>query len=147
MTPKVGGQKMCLSGMAILLVLLASCAGGHKHEHQDQVLPPPPNANSEAATAMMEGNRLFADHQWTAALPKYEKAIQTQPKLAEAHYNLALTLYKKGRISESRPHFIEAANLAPGHPVIWDAPPFRKYGTVKSADSEPPSPEPGGHQH
>ena len=147
MFKKVGGQTMCLSGIAIFLVLLASCAGGHNHKHQDQVLPPPQNANSEAATAMMEGNRLFEDHQWTAALPKYEKAIRIQPKLAEAHYNLALTLYRKGSMLSARPHFVEAANLAPGHPVIWNAPPFRKYGTVESAATELPSTGQGGHQH
>ena len=93
------------------------------------------------------GNQRFAEHLWTAARGKYEEAIQAQPKLAEAHYNLALALYRKGPIAAVRQHFIEAANLAPGHPVIWNAPPFRKYGTV-----EPPAPEVGsdddyGHQH
>ena len=73
---------------------------------------------------------------------KYEEAVQAQPKLAEAHYNLGMALYKKGPVSAASPHFIEAADLAPGHPVIWNAPPFRKYGTVESS---PPTSAPDGH--
>jgi tetratricopeptide (TPR) repeat protein len=96
---------------------------------------------------IIEGNRLFAEHRWTAAIGKYEEAIHAQPKLAEAHYNLGLTLYRKGPVSASRPHFIEAADLAPGHPVIWHSPPFRKYGTVQPSTPAPTPDGHMGHQH
>jgi Flp pilus assembly protein TadD len=96
---------------------------------------------------ILEGNQRFAEHRWTAAIGKFEKAVQVQPKLAEAHYNLGLALYRKGPVSAARPHFIEAADLATGHPVIWNAPPFRKYGTVEP--TIPTSAPDGhmGHQH
>ncbi|MCA9455616.1 MAG: tetratricopeptide repeat protein [Nitrospira sp.] len=41
---------------------------------------------------LLDGNRLFAEHRWTAAMMKYEEAIQAQPTLAETHYNLGMVL-------------------------------------------------------
>lgn len=120
-----------------LLVLLAlwtltACATAPQLP-QNEPLPPPGNATPLVAQLLLDGNRLFAEHRWTSAIMKYEEAVKTQPKLAEAHYNLGMALYRKGPVSASHPHFIEAADLAPGHPVIWNAPPFRKYGTAESS--------------
>jgi hypothetical protein len=36
----------------------------------------------------------------------------------------------------AKPHFIQAANLAPGNKVIWDSPPLRRYGNVPDAPAE-----------
>ena len=36
-----------------------------------------------------------------------------------------------GKRDEARPHYMEAANLAPGHQVIWNSPVLRRYGDVK----------------
>jgi len=55
----------------------------------------------------------------------FETAISVDPDLAEAHYNLGMTLYRLGNVTEGDTHFIRAANLAPGSKVIWDAPPLR----------------------
>ncbi len=136
--------KLCM-GFILAVLWLGGCAGT-PHSHQEGPLSPPEHATPLAAQLILEGNQRFAEHRWTAAIGTYEEAIQAQPKLAEAHYNLGLTLYRKGPVSASRPHFIKAANLAPGHPVIWNAPPFRKYGTVEAPDPEEDSDE-YGHQH
>ncbi len=134
-------------GFLLLAVLgLGGCAGT-SHSHQEGPLLPPEHAMPLVAQLILEGNQRFAEHRWTAAIGKYEEAVQAQPELAEAHYNLGLTIYQKGPVAAARPHFIKAANLAPGHSVIWNAPPFRKYGTVESAAPEQPSAGPGGHQH
>ena len=109
----------------ILLLIIAGCATHSDHHHKDSPLRAPKNADPVAAQALLEGNRLFADHQWTATIKKYQEAIQAQPSLAEAHYNLALTLDQQGRFSESRPHYRKAADLAPGNKVIWNAPHFK----------------------
>jgi Flp pilus assembly protein TadD len=79
---------------------------------------------------MEEGNRLFAARQWEQAKAQYEAAINAQPSLAEAHYNLALVIDILGDGAAARRHYIEAANLAPGHKVIWDSPPLRRHGLV-----------------
>ncbi|GJL53027.1 MAG: hypothetical protein NPIRA02_01590 [Nitrospirales bacterium] len=137
-----------LIGTAFLFaVLVAGGCASPSSSTKEAPLPPPEHANSLAAQLIIKGNQLFAEHQWTAAIGIYEEAIQAQPELAEAHYNLGVVLYRKGPVAAARPHFIEAANLAPGHPVIWNAPPFRKYGTVESASPEPATDGHMGHQH
>ena len=134
--------------LCVLLALwiIGGCAGA-AHAPQDGPLPPPENADPLAAQLILDGNRLFAEHRWTAAIEKFEEAIQAQPTLAEAHYNLGLTLYRKGPVSAARPHFIQAADLAPGHPIIGNAPPFRKYGTVETSSPGPAPDGHMGHQH
>jgi tetratricopeptide (TPR) repeat protein len=134
--------------LCVLLALwiIEGCAGA-AHAPQDGPLPPPENADPLAAQLILDGNRLFAEHRWTSAIGKYEEAVHTQPKLAEAHYNLGMALYRKGPVSAAGPHFIEAADLAPGHPIIGNAPPFRKYGTVEPGTHIPLSDDFMGHQH
>jgi Flp pilus assembly protein TadD len=84
---------------------------------------------------MGEGNKLFAARKWEAAKEQYEAAIKAQPSLAEAHYNLAMVIEVLGDEATARKHYVEAANLAPGHKVIWDAPPFRVHGLVEGSKS------------
>lgn len=134
--------------LSVLLALwvIGGCASS-PHTPQNDPLPPPENASPLAAQLILDGNRLFAEHRWTAAIGKFEEATQAQPTLAEAHYNLGMALYRKGPVSAASPHFIEAANLAPGHPVLWNAPPFRKYGTVAPSTPGSAPDRHLGHQH
>ncbi len=96
---------------------------------------------------MEEGNRLFAAHQWEAAKKEYEGAIEIQPSLAEAHYNLGLALMRLGDPNEARHHFLEAANLAPGNKVIWNSPPLRRHGNVQTKAEAEATESGGGHSH
>ncbi|MEE8612808.1 MAG: tetratricopeptide repeat protein, partial [Nitrospirales bacterium] len=96
---------------------------------------------------MEQGTQLFAAHHLEAAKKEYEAAIKIQPSLAEAHYNLALTLEQLGNPKEARHHYLEAANLAPGHKVIWNSPPLRRYGNVQSESEYEASESGGGHSH
>ncbi len=130
----------------LFVLIIGGCAGPSAHPN-GQPLEPLANADPEAAKYLIEGNHRFGDHQWTTAIRKYEEAIHVQPSLAEAHYNLALTLDQQGRFSESRPHYLKAADLAPGHPVMWNAPPFRHYGTVEPETHLQAPDGHMGHQH
>lgn len=112
--------------LVCLAVLVAGCAAPAKKKVF--TLSSPAGTVPAAAAAMDEGNRLFAQGQWAPAKSQYEAAIKTQPTLAEAHYNLALSLDRLGERAAATAHYKEAANLAPGHKVIWDAPPFKQYG-------------------
>jgi hypothetical protein len=117
--------------------LLLSLLAGHSPSPQVELLPLSEHATSLAEEMILKGNRRFAERRWTDVIGKYEEAIHAQPKIAEAHYNLGPTLFLPERTRFniwSSLHFIEAANLAPGHPVIWNASSFRKYGRV-----EPPA--------
>ena len=120
----------------VMVIVLAACATSSV---ADRTLKAPLGTSPAAVTAMDEGNRLFAARKWDAAKAQYEAAINAQPALAEAHYNLALIYDVLRDDATARKHYIEAANLAPGHKVIWDAPPLRRHGDVdahpKSSDT------------
>ncbi len=94
------------------------------------VLDPPSQTLTQVQTYLTEGNRLFHEGRWEGARQQFQAAVQAQPDLAEAHYNLAVTMEHMGNREGAKPHFIEAANLAPGHKVIWNSPPLRRYGNV-----------------
>ena len=101
------------------------------------VLDPPANSMAQVQNFFTEGNRLFREGRWEGARQQFQAAVQAQPDLAEAHYNLAVTMEHLGDSVGAKPHFIEAANLAPGHKVIWNSPPLRRYGNVPDAPVEP----------
>ena len=56
------------------------------------------------------------------------RRVLQQSDLAEAHYNLAVSLDRMGNRTDAKKHYITAANLAPGNKVIWDSPPMREIG-------------------
>lgn len=113
--------------------LVSGCA---MTSHEERTLRAPAGALPAAVTAMEEGNKLFAERKWEAAKAQYEAAIKAQPSLAEAHYNLAMVIETLGDEATARRHYVEAANLAPGHKIIWDAPPFRMHGFVEGAKAK-----------
>ena len=139
-----GGGFRRIFWVGVLGMFVVGCAG---HNHQEQVLKPPAAAESAAVGAMEEGNRLHAAHQWQAAKAQYEAAIKIQPALAEAHYNLALTLDMLGEAAVAYRHYMKAADLAPGHKVIWDSPPLRRWGDVESESELDSSDVESGHSH
>ncbi len=114
--------------MVVLAIVLAGCAS--RPMAAERTLKAPANSVPAAAAAMEEGNRLFGGRQLEAAKLQYQEAIKAQPTLAEAHYNLALVYDFLRDDATAKHHYMEAANLAPGHKVIWDAPPLRRHGDV-----------------
>lgn len=90
------------------------------------VLPAPNGTKPEAAAQVEKGNALFVSKDFAGAEQAFRQAILVDAGLAEAHYNLALSLDQTGRKDEAKKHYIEAANLAPGNKIIWDSPPLRQ---------------------
>jgi Flp pilus assembly protein TadD len=111
----------------VLSVLSGSCAT--QASIPSQPLSAPPGTSKEIVTKLQEGNRLYQTGKWPEAKAVYASIITSQPSLAEAHYNLALALDRLGDGDAARVHYMEAANLAPGNKVIWDAPPLRRYNS------------------
>ena len=109
----------------LAMMAVVGCASQHKVE----VRPLHASAGTSAVVSQQleQGNQLFAQQDWAGAQQVYLATIQADQTLAEAHYNLALTLERLGEKAEARKHYVAAANLAPGNKVIWDAPPLRKY--------------------
>jgi len=89
------------------------------------VLQAPEGVSPAVAAQLDRGNALFAAQKWAEAGQIYRQTITAEPTLAEAHYNLAATLHRAGNIAEAKKHYMEAASLAPGNKIIWDAPPLR----------------------
>ena len=110
------------------LVFVGACSS--TEEARLTALNAPSGSNPDALLAVKAGNQAFADGQWAEAKQHYEKAIGVQETLAEAHYNLALTLDRLGQRKQAEAHYTEAANFAPGHPVIWNSRIYRRYGDV-----------------
>lgn len=109
----------------VLAMALVGCASRQKVEVP--ALHPPTGTSAVVSQQLEQGNQLYAQQDWAGAKRVYLATIQSDPALAEAHYNLALALERLGEKSEARKHFVAAANLAPGNKVIWDAPPLRKF--------------------
>ena len=110
-------------------VLVMMAVVGCARQHKAEVRPLHAAAGTSAVVSQQleQGNQLFAQQDWAGAQQVYLATIQADQTLAEAHYNLALTLERLGEKAEARKHYVAAANLAPGNKVIWDAPPLRKY--------------------
>ena len=101
------------------------------------VLDPPSNIGTPVQAFFTEGNRLFREGRWGGARQQFQAAVQAQPDLAEAHYNLGLAMDHMGDSEGARSHYIKAANLAPGNKVIWNSPPLRRYGNVPDKPADP----------
>ncbi len=116
--------------LIVMGVMAGACAGGGGRQTLEEALPAPRGTVPAAATANEEGIKLFYKRQWEPAKQKFEAAIQAQPTLAEAHYNLGLVYDAMRNDKEARKHFIEAANLAPGNKEIWNSPALRSHGNL-----------------
>ncbi len=110
------------------LVFLGACSSTEKV--RITALNAPGGSNPEAASILKAGNEAFAAGKWAVAKQQYEKAISIQETMAEAHYNLALTLDRLGQRKQAETHYTQAANFAPGHQVIWNSRIYRRYGDV-----------------
>ena len=109
----------------LMTILLAGCAA--ERQAPIETLQAPAGTAASLTEAMERGNSQFAAQDWSGAKDTYAAIIRTDPSLAEAHYNLALTLDRLGDKAEARKHYVQAANLAPGNKIIWNAPPLRKF--------------------
>lgn len=94
-----------------IVLLLAGCAG----------IPPVEVASgntSQAAAQVREGIIELNNGKYESAGERFETAILLDPKLAEAHYNLAIVLEDQGKEADAKRHLKEAASLAPNNPGI-----------------------------
>ena len=131
--------------MLLIVVLAGMLIGsGCQSAPNRMILPAPAGTNAAAARHNDEGLQAYQQQQWESAKQHFKAAIAASPELAEAHYNLGMTLYRLKAMQEGDAHFIQAANLAPGNKVIWDAPPLKG---VKVPDREVSGMSSDGHMH
>lgn len=104
-----------------LSVLLTACATAS--------LPLATHAGADpgAAKHNAEGIAEYNLGHWDAAKAHFEAAVQADPTLAEAHYNLALAFHKLGAHAEATAHLKKAAELAPGNTAITNSRVYRSH--------------------
>ena len=74
-----------------------------------------------------EGVSHYKQGHWDVATDWFKKAVKADPNLAEAHYNLALSLDKMGKHEDATAAFKKAAELAPANPAIKDSLILKKH--------------------
>ena len=77
-------------------------------------------ANAEGLTHARQGH-------WDVAEGHFRNAVEADPKLAEAHYNLGLVLDKLDRHDEAKAAFARAVELAPENSMITESPVLQKH--------------------
>ena len=65
-----------------------------------------------------EGVSHYNQGHWDVAEVHFRKAVEADPSLAVAHFNLALALDKLNKHGEATQHFKKALELAPNDPQI-----------------------------
>lgn len=132
-------KHMILRWMAVLTLagMVTACAAS-RPVPPSQVLAAPATTSEKAASFMAEGARHFLAGDWSRASQAFQQAAAAQPDLAEAHYNLAVSLDHEGKTTEAKNHYFLAANLAPGNKIIWNAPPLRDVVKSKPLLKNPP---------
>ncbi len=104
-----------------LLWVIASCAT------PTGPLATLPMGSPEAAQDNLEGIKDYNNGRWEEARKHFESAIQADPNLPEAHFNLALVLHKLGKHDEAKQHFKTAGELAPKDEVIVESSIYRNH--------------------
>jgi Tfp pilus assembly protein PilF len=74
--------------------------------------------NRAAANRNEDGiDHLLREH-WRKAQADFERALESDPDFAPAHFNLALSLDQQEKHAEATRHFKKAVELDPGDPRI-----------------------------
>lgn len=109
-----------------LVVLQYACA-------MNQPLSAPHGSNATAASHNADGIAHYEMEHWSIAKDHFLSAIEADPNLAEAHFNLGLAFNKLDLQSEATTHFKQAAELAPANNAIVQSQAYRSR-------TAPPSP-------
>jgi len=77
-------------------------------------------ANDEGVSHAQQGH-------WDVAEGHFRKALEADPNLGEAQFNLGLALDKLDKHDEAKAAFVKAAQLAPGNNRIVESPILKKH--------------------
>ena len=86
-----------------------------------------PISSPTAAQHNLEGIKFYNDGNWKSARDHFQAAVQDDPRLPEAHFNLALTEHKLGRHDQAKQHFKTAGELAPSNKEIVESSIYRNH--------------------
>jgi Flp pilus assembly protein TadD len=83
--------------------------------------------NPNAAARNKDGIDHLGWEHWRKAAADFKRAIEVDPEMAAAHFNLALALDRLGRHDDARAEFRAALDLAPDDPLIAENEVLKKH--------------------
>lgn len=116
-----------------ILGMVLSCGqqsgkGPQKAPAVKMALKAPSDAsNKSAAMKNDEGVSHLVQEHWDVSNKFFREAISADPNMAEAHFNLALSLDEMGQHTEASEHFQKARELAPNDPRIAENEVLKKH--------------------
>lgn len=116
-----------------LVILQYACAA------MNPPLSAPPGSHATAAKHNADGIVHYEIGHWSIAKDHFISAVEADPNLAEAHFNLGLALNKLNFQSEATTHFKKAAELAPANSAIVQSSAYRSRTLPPSPSSYGPS--------
>jgi Tfp pilus assembly protein PilF len=118
---------------AITVLVLASCSleAGPKLEKSPigemAIVAPEGYGNNAAAARNQDGiDHLLREH-WRKAEADFSRALEADPNLVAAHFNLALSLDQQEKHAEAAAHFKKAVALAPTDLRVRENSILKKY--------------------
>lgn len=110
-----------LSGVAILTVCAVLSGGPVWADMGKGASPLTAAAGSKAEAHNSEGIEHYSQGHWDVAMKHFMEAAKADPKSAEVHYNLALTLDKTGDHKAATEHFKTAYDLGKDNAEIQNS--------------------------
>ncbi|MFQ5580492.1 MAG: tetratricopeptide repeat protein [Nitrospiria bacterium] len=113
-------RKTCIGFGAVaavsMFLILLSAGFDQAHAKTAPALASPAGARDDGHNA--EGIKHYNKGHWKKAADHFRGAINSDPDLAEAHYNLALALDKMGQHGPATRSFAKALKLGKDNPDI-----------------------------
>lgn len=112
------------------LLVIGLVQAGHAEGKMEKKITPALEAPAGSAGGEQnaQGIQSYNKKEWKEAEKHFREAVKSDDKLAEAHYNLGLTLNKLGQHKEAKPEFARAAELAPSNPTIANSTMVKGHG-------------------
>ena len=118
-------------GVAFIALCLAVGAGAALADMGKAATPLKVAAKSAAESHNNEGIEHYDQGHWDVAKKHFMGATEADPKSAEAHYNLALTLDKSGDHKGATAHFQKAYDMGKDNPDIGNSEILKKHIGMK----------------
>ncbi|MBI4401899.1 MAG: tetratricopeptide repeat protein [Nitrospirae bacterium] len=115
---------LSLGLFCMFLLLVVACEEKKEVGAETAIMSP---AGSAGRTDNDEGVGHYRQGHWDVSEGHFRKAIKADANLAEAHFNLGLTLDKMGKHEDATAEFKKAAELAPTKTAIKDSPILKKH--------------------
>lgn len=112
-------------GLFCLFILMVGACEAKKEVGAETAIMSP--AGSAGRTDNDEGVGHYRQGHWDVAEGHFLKAIKADGNLAEAHFNLGLTLDKIGKHDDAKAEFKKATELAPTKTAIKESPILKKH--------------------